>query len=69
MNSMNYTFGHFNDTFLFSFGFVGTELSHFDSLNNPYLDFLSFEYFVNDRGNLDIRKDYEIDNCPLGHQD
>ena len=66
MNSMNYTLGRFNETFGFTFGFAnaGYLPQNFDALNNPYVEFLSGEFFLNENGGLSGRQQYEIENCP-----
>ena len=68
MNDMNYTMGQFSDSFNFAFGFNHFN-PNFDSLNNPYVQFVGMEGRLNDMGRVESVEKYEIQNCNSSYMD
>ena len=51
MNSMNYTLGDFESSYSLIFGFNHFD-PNFDTLNNPYIEVISFESGLNDMNRI-----------------
>ena len=62
MNSMNYTLGDFESSYSLIFGFNHYE-PNFDTLNNPYVQVISFEAGLNDMDQIKYAQTDRVVNC------